>query len=407
MAICLLKKAQIIPCDIEGKSLRGDILIEGDRIKGVGGDYPGKAADRVIELDGCTVLPGLIDLHIHLTFRRTIGPPREIIQEDDGLNVIRSVRNALTLLRQGVTTIRETGSRNNISLVLREAVARRIMPGPRILAAGSPLSITGSHSMTCIQCSGAEEFRKSARMLIGKGVDWIKTFATNDPTAVPTDGEYTHPEITLPELEAVVGTAHQFGKKVAIHAMGRKIIKRIAAYGVNTVEHGIYLDEEAAEAMNQHQVALVPTLSGYIETTLPRWNRGDLWRQRHLNLVKPHKESFQIALRQGVFIAFGTDSSGELLRELQLMIEYGMTISQVLQTATLNAARVLGLDHLIGSIEPGKTADLLVVQGNLMEDIGRVRKPVYIIKEGQIFKPESIRLPSGDENDDSEPWLHG
>lgn len=405
MGTCLLKNALVISCDLKDRCFTGDVLIEGDKIKEVGRDFAPKAADRVIELDGCSLLPGFIDLHIHLTFRRTIGPPAEIVRDDDALNVIRSVRNALTLLRQGVTTIRETGCRNNISLLIREAMNRGLMPGPRMLVAGSPLAITGSHSRTCIECAGPEEFRMHVRRHISKGVDWIKTFGSNDPLGEPFEGEYTQPEITIPELEAIVSTARQFGKRVAVHTMGRKIIKRIAAAGVDTIEHGIYLDEEAADVMIQNKVALVPTLSGYMETTLPRWRRGEKWVQQHKNLAAPHRESFKMALAKGAFIALGTDSVGEFLRELELMIEYGMSTSQALLAGTIHAAKVLGLDHQIGSIESGKIADLLVIQGNVMENIGFLRKPLYVIKGGQVLKPENIRLPSGDESGDSEPWL--
>lgn len=273
MSTCLLKNAFIIPCDIKGRYFTGDVLIEGDKIKAVGNNYSGTIADRVIDLDGCTLLPGFIDLHVHLTSRRTIGPLSKIIHDDDGFSIIRSVRNTLTLLRQGVTTIREIGARNNINLIIREAIARRIMAGPRMLIAGSPLSITGSHSLTCIECDGPEEFRRHTRKLINKGVDWIKTFASNDPIDDPFEGEYTHPEITIPELEAIIATAKQYRKRVAVHAMGSKCIKTVAALGVDSIEHGIYLDEEGADVMMKKKVALVPTLSGYIETTLPRWNR--------------------------------------------------------------------------------------------------------------------------------------
>lgn len=399
----LLKRAFIIPCDVKDKYFVGDVRIEGNKIKAVGRDLASTAADQVVDLEGCTLLPGFIDLHVHLTFRRAFGPIREVQKQDDGLNVIRSVRNALTLLRQGVTTIRETGARNNISLIIREAISRQMMPGPRMLVAGTPLTITGGHAFTALQCTGQEEFQRAVRTLISKGIDWVKTFGSNDPLEFPIDGEFTRPEMTTSELEAVVAAARHFGKKVAVHAMGRKCIKAVAALGVNTIEHGIYLDEEGADVMIQNHVALVPTLSGYLETTLARWNRGDEWRRRHQNLVQPHKESFKIALEKGVLIALGTDSVGELLQEIRLMTQYGMSVSEALQAGTINAAKVLGLDEQIGTIEPGKIADLVAVQGNVLENIEFIRNPVRIVQGGRILKPENIQLPSGDESGDSEP----
>lgn len=401
----LLKKALIVPCDIKDNAFIGDVLIEGNMIKKIGKDLGAIPADQVIDLDGCTLLPGFIDLHVHLTFRRTIGPLYKTQSEEDGLGVIRSVRNALTLLRQGVTTIREIGARNNINLTIREAIVRNIIPGPRMLVAGTPVTITGGHSLTAVKCTGPEEFQRAVRTLISKGVDWIKTFGSNDPIEDPFEGEYTRPEMTISELEVVISTARHFGKRVAAHTMGSKCIKAIAGLGVTSIEHGVYLDEEGAEVMMKNNVALVPTLSGYFETTLARWNRGDKWRARHQKLVEPHKESFKLALGKGVFIALGTDSVGELLQEIRLMTQYGMPISEVLRAGTINAAKVLGLDDRIGTIETGKIADLVAIKGNVFDNIEFIRSPICIIKEGQVFKPENIQLPSGDESGDSEPTV--
>jgi imidazolonepropionase-like amidohydrolase len=403
MGTSLLKKVGVIPCDVRDKHFIGDVLIEGDRIKKIGRDLPASGADQVIDLEGCTLLPGFIDLHVHLTFRRTVGPITDTLRQGDGLNIIRSVRNALTLLRQGVTTIRETGSSNNISLIIREAISRKIMPGPRMLVAGTPVTITGGHSYTAMQCSGRDEFQKTVRTLINKGVDWVKTFGSNDPLESPVDGEYTRPEVTIPELEVVVSAARHFGRKVAVHTMGSKCIRAVAGLGVNSIEHGIYLDEEGADVMIRNNVALVPTLSGYYETTLPRWNRGEKWRQHHQNLVEPHKESFKTALKKGVFIALGTDSAGELLQELRLMTQYGMPVSEALRAGTIHAATVLGLQGQIGTIEPGKIADLVALRGDVLADLESIRNPVCIVQGGRVFRPGDIRLPSGDESGDSEP----
>lgn len=406
MSTYILKNALVIPCTGKETYFKGDILIEGDKIINVNKDCSCFKAERVIDLEGCSLLPGFVDLHIHSTFRRAIGPVKDIIKEHDVFHVIRSVRNLLTLLRQGVTTIREVSAKNDINIMIRDAINRQLMPGPRMLVAGSPLTVTGGHGMeTCIRGDGTTELRKFTRHLISKGVDWIKVMGSVDPINSPVDGEYTHAGMTIPEVRSILITAKQFQKKVAIHAMGSKYLKQLSNIGVDTIEHGIYLDEEGAEIMIKKNVALVPTLSGYIETSMGRWNRGKEWQERHKVFVQPHRDSFQIALNKGVFIGFGTDSSGELLQEMQLMMEYGMPLDKVLLSATLNSAKILGLDRQIGSIEPGKIADLVIVKENVLEDIKNIRKIVYVIKNGNVLKPKEIILPSGDEGGDSESWL--
>jgi imidazolonepropionase-like amidohydrolase len=400
-----LANALVIPCGGDGESFVGSVVVEDGLITHAdpGGD---SRADRILDLEGHTILPGFIDLHSHLTFRRTVGSPWGLHLDPEGLSAIRAARNALTLLRQGVTTIRELGAPHDLNLVVRDAIRRGIMPGPRMVCAGTPISVTGGHATSiALTADGPEGFRALTRSLLSGGAEWIKVIASNDPLREPLDGEYSHPEIEQDELTAVVQTARRWGGKVAAHTMGSETIRMVASVGVDTIEHGVYLDEAGVAEMKRRNVALVPTLSGYLETTLEFWQRGEQWMANHKYLVQPHKESFQLAVQEGVFIAFGTDSVGELVTELELMVDYGMAVEDSLQAATLNSARVLGLGASLGSVEVGKIADLCIVEGNPLEDLQDLRKVRYVMQAGRVWRPTGIRLPSGDDKGISEPWL--
>lgn len=362
---------------------------------------------RVVEATGMYVLPGLIDLHCHLTFRRTVGPLWQLLAEGPALNAIRGVRNALTVLRQGITTIRELAAPDDVNTHLAEAVRRGLMPGPRIVSAGTPLGVTGGHAQTLTRSiDGANEFRRATRQLLASGASWIKLIGSNDPTETAmSTGEWSHGEVEQDEVEATVNTAHAWGARVAAHAMGSKQLLMVARAGVDTIEHGIYLSEEGAATMAGNDVALVPTLSGYLESTWPRWQRGEDWIRRHEHLIRPHRQAFQCAQAAGVTIAVGTDSAGEIVHELQLMAEYGFDATACLNAATHINARVLGLDSYIGDLRPGFQADLLVVRSDPLDDLSALREVEYVVQAGHVSHPLDIRLPSGDEAEVSEPWF--
>lgn len=401
-----LKNAVIVPCLGDGRVHEGELIIEDGRIVEVHEGQSSSQADETRDLSGKTVLPGFIDLHAHLSFRRVVGPIWNVIRDPDPLNVVRSIRSALTLLRQGVTTIRELAAPNNINTHIKTAVDSGLMPGPRIISAGAPLSVTGGHAKAIAKIgNGPEAFRALVRENVEGGADWIKVISSNDPLHTPMEGEYSHSEIHADELEAVVETAHSLGRRVAVHTMGSDTCRMVAKAGVDTMEHGVYLTEEGAELMKQNQVTLVPTLSGYLETTFDRWDRGDQWIADHEHLVDAHRDSFELAVEHKVPIAFGTDSVGELVHELELMIAYGMSPEDAIQAATLSSARVLGLDAHIGSLEPGKLADICVIDGDPIGDIKALRGVHAVLQGGVWIEPLDVRLPSGDESGESEPWL--
>jgi imidazolonepropionase-like amidohydrolase len=187
--------------------------------------------------------------------------------------------------------------------------------------------------------------------------------------------------------------------------MGSKQLTLVARTGVDTIEHGVYLNEEGARAMADNNVTLVPTISGYLETTWPRWKRGEDWIARHMHLAELHMEAVPCARAAGVRIGVGTDSVGEIVHELDLLNRCGMDLASCLDAVTRVNAEILGLGAEIGDIKPGLEADLVVLRENPLKALSALREVEYVIQAGQINRPVDIRLPSGDEAGESEPWL--
>lgn len=386
------------------------VVIDGSRIVAL--EDPGssnKDGARTVDVGGLYVIPGLIDLHCHLTFRRTIGPIWQMMAESETINAVRAARNAMTVLRQGITTIRELGAPNNINTEIAKSIEKGLLPGPRILSAGSPLSVTGGHAKNIVTyADGAEEFRKASRAVVATGAKWIKIIGSNDPTHEPhEDGQWSFGEVDSDEVEAAVAVAHKWGARVAVHCMGSRQIELVANAGVDTIEHGVYLSEAGARAMVDKGVTLVPTISGYLETIWPRWQRGDDWAARHKHLADIHMEAVPIARAAGVRIGVGTDSVGEIVHELKLIHRCGLDLQACMNAVTKTNAEILGLEDKIGDVDNGLQADLVVLRDNPLENLDALRSVEYVVQAGRVMRPLDIRMGSGDEAGDSEPWLAG
>jgi imidazolonepropionase-like amidohydrolase len=384
------------------------VLIEGSRIVALeaDGSVP-RDGSRVVDASGHYIVPGLIDLHCHLTYRRTIGPIWQMMAESETINTVRAVRNAMTVLRQGITTIRELGAPKNINTEIAKSIAKGLMPGPRILSAGIPLSVTGGHAKNIVShADGAEEFRKAARNVVATGAKWIKIIGSNDPTYEPHEnGEWSFGEVDSDEVAAAVGVAHKWGVRVAVHCMGSRQIELVARAGVDTIEHGIYISEAGARAMADNHVTLVPTISGYLETIWPRWRRGEEWAARHKHLADVHMEAVPIARAAGVRIGVGTDSVGEIVHELKLINQCGMDLRACMNAVTKTNAEILGLDNQIGDVREGMEADLVILRENPLEGLDALRTVEYVVQGGKVMHPLDIRMGSGDEAGESEPWF--
>lgn len=400
--------ATVLAASTGWQAQKRTVVLEGSRIAELEPD--GKIArdgSKVIDATGCYIIPGLIDLHCHLSFRRTIGPVWQMMAESQALNTVRSVRNALTVLRQGITTIRELGAPYDINTEIAKAIAKGMMPGPRILSAGIPLSVTGGHAKNIVvYADGAEEFRRAARHTVSTGAKWIKIIGSNDPTHEPHEnGQWSFGEVDADEVNAAVAVARKWGVKVAVHCMGASQLELVAGCGVDTIEHGVYLSEQGARAMVDNTVTLVPTISGYLETIWPRWKRGEDWAARHKHLADVHMEAVPIARAAGVRIGVGTDSVGEIVHELKLLNRCGMDLSACMNAVTRTNAEILGLDGKIGDVKEGLEADLVVLRENPLDNLDALRTVEYVIQAGNVLRPLDIRLGSGDEAGESEPWF--
>jgi imidazolonepropionase-like amidohydrolase len=407
--VVVIKAAQIID-GRGGEPLRNAVVVvSDDKIMAVGSlaSITIPAGSRTIDLGDATLMPGLIDLHTHIIGRTLGDPERESsgVRDHDSFGAILGVENARRTLMAGFTTIRNLGAGNFDDLALRKAINDGFVPGPRIIAAGHSLGITGGHCdengykpglmdgdpKTGI-ADGAEAVRAAVRYQVKYGADVIKTCATagvlSEGMAVVGTTQYTYEE-----LKAMVDEATKLNRKVAAHAHGTEGIKIATRAGVSSIEHGSFLDEEGAKLMAQKGTYLVPTMmAGEAVENLAKGGflKGNR-KEKALAAAAAMRNALKIAIRNKVPIAFGTDSGviphGTNAREFWLMTEWGgMKPIDTITAATLNAAKLLGLDASIGSLEPGKQADIVAVSGNPLTDIKRMENAVFVMKNGAVYK---------------------
>jgi len=378
------------------------ILVKDGRITAVGAGLAIPKGAKVIDLSAMTVLPGLLDMHTHL-----IGPPNDPdplheLERTSAEEVMRSLPNPPKVLMAGFTTVRDVGTYRALTDVsMRDAIARGDVVGPRMFVAGAYVTITGGAGavtgfspdvilpwdMHYAEANSPWEGRQRVRMLAGQGVDFIKVLSTG---AVLTHNSNANArEFTDEELVAIVDEAHNFGFKVAAHAHNAAGIKAAVKAGVNSIEHGSYLDEEGIQLMKQHGTYLVPTLETTECISAANGYPADfLEHSDRLNELSI--ENFKRAVREGVKIAFGTDISvcpfGTNGREFYWMVKYGMTPTASLQAATVGAADLLGQTANVGSITQGKFADIIAVKGDPLADITVMEKVQFVMKAGVVYK---------------------
>lgn len=385
------------------------VVVQRGRILAAGAKALVPSGARVVDLSKATVLPGFIDAHVHLT-GRYVGEGdnwedarvRDLPQED----AIRGARNARLTLEAGFTTVRNVGARAWSDIALRNMIREGVVPGPRILAAGYGIGITGGHCDTNGYipgvadrgpeegiADGREEILKAVRVQIKRGADWIKFCATG---GVLSEGDPVGAQqYSAEEMKALVEEARLAGRRVAAHAHGTEGIKAALRAGVASIEHGSLLDEEAIEAFRQTGAYLVPTLMAH-EAVEEAAKSGVLKGQRAekaLFIAPRARESFRRAVAAGVKVALGTDAGvfphGRNAREFELMVRNGMKPMEAILAGTRNAAELLGVDGDVGTIEPGKVADLVAVEGNPLEDIRVLQSPIFVLHEGKIVRHEA------------------
>lgn len=368
------------------------VVVEGGRIASVVDE--GRAPrGRRIDLSGCTLLPGLINCHVHLCLGAEADPVRVLKDEPVALTALKALLRARQTVDAGVTTVRDLGGREYAELAVRRAVAEGLFPGPRILAAGRPVCMTGGHgSWLGREADGPDDARKAVREQLKAGADVIKLIATG---GVMTPGvEPGSPQLTLEEMRAAIEEARKAGRLAAAHAQGASGIADAIEAGITTIEHGIFLTDEIIASMKRKGVFLVPTLAAPAAISTGGLAAGipDFMVRKSDAVIPHHIASFQRAAKAGVRIAAGADSGtplnihGSLLPELELMVKYGMTPLEAIRSATSVAAEALGLGGETGRVEPGYAADLLAVAGQPGERIGALGDVRLVLARGAVVK---------------------
>ncbi len=348
-----------------------------------------EVADNPLELDfasypHATALPGLIDAHLHLAIS---GADQGEKADPDALVALRMTHNGLTNLRAGVTTVRDLGAKAHIDLHYRRALELKLVRGPRCLSAGCPIIATGGHcTYMGVQVDGPMEARRATRQELQAGVDWIKIMVTGGIMTRGTDPR--RQQLFDDEITAVVETAHAASVPVAAHVQGGAGVTAALRAGIDSLEHGIWLSDEAVALMLERGTYYVPTLSaihliakgGAIAGVEP-----PAWAVEKAEIAgEAHRESFRKAIEAGVLIVAGTDyQHGSLAYELALMVQWGLSEVEALRAATSRAATMLDRPSL-GHVALGKTADLIVVDGDPTTDIAALERVLLVIQAGEV-----------------------
>jgi len=363
------------------------------------------AKAEVIDWSNNVVLPGLIDSHVHLTSDKAgIEAQLGELTLSPAARAFDAAVNARKTLAAGFTTVRNLGDSDGVTLALRDAIAAGKVPGPRIMDAGTPISATAGHMDDALGfredlreainrhgnlCDGAEECRKAVRLQVARGVDVIKFATTGGVNS--RIGLGLGAQMFDDEARAIVETAHLYGKRVAVHAHGADGIVMALKAGADSIEHGTLMDQAGLKLFAESGAYYVPTLSvinGYMERLRdnpnaysPAVKRKIEWR------IGITGKALQLAHKAGVKIAFGTDAGvslhGRNADEFELMVKFGMSPKQALMAATINAADLLGLKDEIGSLEPGKSADLIALPGDPFVDLSVLKRVRAVIRAGQ------------------------
>jgi imidazolonepropionase-like amidohydrolase len=370
------------------------IVIRGDRIDSIAHAAPDGA--RIIDLGNATVLPGLIDCHVHLEadwndFSATAGLRRSASDK-----ALLGLKNAQAYLSHGFTTVRDAGSDDFGTISLRNAFANGMFDGPRVFAAGIPISITGGHADGNPLASDVplppgpniadtpDQARAAVRHNLKYGTDWIKVMATGGVSDSLSD--YTVQELSDDQLRAIVETAHRAHRKVMAHAEGTDGIKAAVRAGIDSIEHGTMLDEEGATMMEQRGTWLVPTLETFqrgLEIGLSQGTEP-IMLEKDKAILKFQQPAFQRAIAHHLKIAYGLDDDPKYTtREFEALVRGGLTPLQALEAATINAATLLSVDA--GSLEAGKLADIVAIDGDPLKDMKAMDRVVFVMKGGKVI----------------------
>ncbi len=384
------------------------IVVEGNTIRGVDEGYtPPSSNDQSIDLRSATCLPGLMDSHVHLSEEYSAHSYIEKFQLNGPDYAIKAVVNAEKTLMAGFTQVRELGDRSHgESIALRNAINEGLIVGPRIIAVGKSIATTGGHADSTVGrkrdlmfdvgpeggvVNSPYEARKAVRQRYKHGADMIKITATGGVLSVAKSGQ--NPQFMNDELEAIVATASDYGMPVAAHAHGTEGMYRAVAAGVDSIEHGTYMDDRTMKLMKKKGTWYVPTLmagkwieaQAEIEGFFP-----EVVRVKAATIGPLIVQTFARAYQAGVPIAFGTDSGvsahGDNAQEFNWMVGAGMPVMEAIQSATLNAAKLTRTDDHLGKIAPDYLADIIAVPEDPREDVTTLSRVNFVMKDGKIYK---------------------
>ncbi|MCG7648296.1 amidohydrolase family protein [Alteromonas sp. MmMcT2-5] len=384
------------------------IVVEDNKIKAVKkGFAEAQEGDTVIDLKTSTVMPGLMDMHVHLSSQH--GGPQTYLERfslNEADYALRAANYAKITLDSGFTTVRNLGDGYNETVALRNAISKGYATGPRIYTVAKSIATTGGHADPSNGLShllrpdvgpkqgvvnGEAEAREAVRTRYQDGADLIKITATGGVLSVAKSGQ--NPQFMTDELEAIVETAKDYGMTVAVHAHGKEGMKRAIEAGVNSIEHGTYMDDEIRKLMKKHGTYYVPTiLAGKFVADKAKIDGffPELVRPKAAAIGPLIQNTFEQAHKAGVKIAFGTDSGvsahGDNAQEFSLMVEAGMKPADALLSATVNSANLLGISDILGTLEEGKLADIVAVQGNPLDDISLMESVSFVMKDGVVYK---------------------
>ncbi|MHA4844048.1 metal-dependent hydrolase family protein [Flavitalea antarctica] len=384
------------------------IVIEANTISDVVKGYVTAAkGDKVIDLKNKTVMPGLIDSHVHLEGETNPNQYLQTYTQNPADYAFQSVGYASRTLMIGFTTVRDLGG-SGVNVSLRNAINKRLIVGPRIYTAGKTIATTGGHAdptngyrkdlmgdpgPAAGVINGTDDARKAVRQRYKDGSDLIKITASGGVLSVAKSGE--NPQFTVEELAAIVSTAKDYGFKVAAHCHGAEAMKRAVMAGVNSIEHGTYMTDEVMTLMKEKGTWYVPTITAGRSVGDSAKKPGyypDLVTPKALAIGPKIQGTFAKAYKTGVKIAFGTDAGvyahGKNWLEFVYMTEGGMPAIETIQSATVSAAELLGVTDILGSIEKGKLADIVAVDGDPIKDIQAMGRMKFVMKDGIVFKNE-------------------
>lgn len=375
------------------------VLVEGERIKALGAAADITVPDdaEVIDASGTWLIPGLMNMHVHYGLVLPGKMQAELANETEAELALRMAAVARESLQAGVTTIRSPGDQRHGELALRKAIVKGQAHGPRIYSAGRALAITGGHGSKAntVYFDGPYELMKAARLEISAGASWVKILISG---GIATNGGGIAEALMTPEeINAVVDAAHRFGARVAAHS-GSPVATHIAVdAGVDSIEHGYFLDRKILRKMKKRGTWLVPTIVVSQPATQPFFERigsPQWYLKRRDSVGKDHWKALQMAIQEGVNIALGTDQlpsepndgTTATAREAQYYVEAGMTPLQALRSATIAPATMLGAENEIGSLAAGKFADIVAVDRDPARDIKALRNILLVMKGGRVYR---------------------